>query len=82
MISAAAQIILEGQQRLLDSASEVELRMDYFEVFDRNTFEPIRGKVEAGREAVVAGAVWVGKTRLIDNLLLGWGVQDATAPIA
>lgn len=80
MISAATQVILNEQQRLLDSGSEVELRLDYFEVFDRNTFEPLRGKVEVGKEAVVAGAVWVGKTRLIDNLLLGWGVEDAVAP--
>lgn len=52
-------------------AGEVDLRIDYFEVFDKQTFEPVRGLV-GGREVVVAGAVWVGKTRLIDNLLLGW----------
>ena len=49
----------------------VDMKVDYFEVFDKETFEPVRGPV-GGREVVVAGAVWVGKTRLIDNLLLGW----------
>lgn len=82
MISAATQVVLDEQQRLLDTGSAVELKMDYFEVFDRHAFEPIRGPVEKGREAVVAGAVWVGKTRLIDNLLLGWGIQDAGAPVS
>ena len=49
----------------------VDMRVDYFEVFDKETFAPVRGPVR-GREVVIAGAVWVGKTRLIDNLLLGW----------
>jgi pantoate--beta-alanine ligase len=49
----------------------VDMKVDYFEVFDKETFEPVRGQV-GGREVVIAGAVWVGKTRLIDNLLLGW----------
>jgi len=49
----------------------VDMKVDYFEVFDKETFEPVRGPVW-GREVVIAGAVWVGKTRLIDNLLLGW----------
>jgi pantoate--beta-alanine ligase len=49
----------------------VDMKVDYFEVFDKETFEPVRGPV-GGREVVIAGAVWVGRTRLIDNLLLGW----------
>jgi pantoate--beta-alanine ligase len=49
----------------------VDMKVDYFEVFDKETFEPVRGQV-GGREVVIAGALWVGKTRLIDNLLLGW----------
>lgn len=49
----------------------VDMKVDYFEVFDKETFEPVRGQV-GRREVVIAGALWVGKTRLIDNLLLGW----------
>lgn len=82
MISAATQVVLDEQQRILDKGVEVDLRMDYFEVFDRHTFEPIRGKSEGDKGIVIAGAIWVGKTRLIDNLLLGWGVEDAVAPVA
>jgi pantoate--beta-alanine ligase len=64
-------------QRAIDVVQSVEvpkgvdMKVDYFEVFDKETFEPIRGPV-GGREVVIAGALWVGKTRLIDNLLLGW----------
>ena len=73
IVSAATEVILAESQRLLDAGNEAEMRLDYVEVFDKHTFEPIRGPVEEGRELVIAGAIWVGKTRLIDNLLLGWG---------
>lgn len=83
MISAATKVVLDQQQQLLDSGSgEVELRLDYFEVFDKYTFEPVRGPIQPGAELVIAGALWIGRTRLIDNLLLGWGVSDQTEPDA
>lgn len=75
IIAAATATVLQKQSELEDTPERVELKMDYFEVFDRHTFEPIRGKVQSGRELVVAGAVWVGGTRLIDNFLLGWEVE-------
>nr|XP_031861856.1 pantoate-beta-alanine ligase [Kwoniella shandongensis]KAA5528928.1 pantoate-beta-alanine ligase [Kwoniella shandongensis] len=79
LISIATRTILDEQQRLLSAPEAegggVELRLDYIEVFDKHTFEPVRGKVEKGREMVIAGAVWVGTTRLIDNLLIGWEVN-------
>ena len=75
MIGAATQVVLEKQVELGKRKSDVKVRMDYFEVFDKASFEPIRGRVEEGREMVVAGALWVGKTRLLDNVLLGWDVD-------
>jgi pantoate--beta-alanine ligase len=75
LISRATTIVTKEQDRLAASEVErVELKVDYFEVFDKDTFEPVRGRIEAGRETVIAGAVWVGKTRLIDNLLIGWNM--------
>lgn len=79
LVSTATELILAEAQRLLDTAPSgtatggAEIKLDYVEVFDKHTFEPVRGKVEKGREMVIAGAMWVGGTRLIDNLLLGWG---------
>lgn len=79
MIATATRVILDEQERIAGRGpgvdASVELKLDYFEVFDNHTFEPVRGVIQPGREMVIAGAVWVGKTRLIDNLLLGWEVD-------
>ncbi|WVQ91707.1 pantoate-beta-alanine ligase [Cryptococcus gattii] len=75
IIAQATSVILNEQLRIAKAAPEegggVELELDYIELFDKTTFNPVRGDV-TGKEMVLAGAVWVGKTRLIDNLLLGW----------
>jgi pantoate--beta-alanine ligase len=83
LISIATAVILDQQTKLAtpdsnlgletgEKSEGVRLKLDYVEVFDRDTFEPVRGPVGKGRKLVIAGAVWVGQTRLIDNLLLGW----------
>ncbi len=71
LVGAAEQVIAERTEQAQDDG--VDMRLDYFEVFDKTSFVPIRAAL-AGREAVICGAVWVGKTRLIDNVLLGWEV--------
>jgi pantoate--beta-alanine ligase len=75
MLAAATQVVLDEQTRILDEKVPAELKLDYFEVFDKDTFEPVRGEVKPGTPVVLAGAVWVGRTRLIDNLLLGWDID-------
>lgn len=82
LISTATSIILDQQTQMGTPGSNlgleigdkggVRLELDYIEVFDRDTFQPVRGPVGEGRQLVIAGAVRVGQTRLIDNLLLGW----------
>lgn len=61
------------------------MRADYIQLNDPETFEVIRDATTreqylAGEEwksksterpVVLSGAMWVGKTRLIDNLVLG-----------
>lgn len=82
LISRASAVVLDQQAEIgrpganmgMETGKGVDLEIDYFEVFDKETFQPVRGEIEKGRELVIAGAVWVGKTRLIDNLLLGWGM--------
>lgn len=44
-----------------------EVRADYLEVVDALTLQPVE-KVD--RKTLLAGAVWLGKARLIDNVLL------------
>ena len=58
LIAAARKII----------AQEPQVRLDYFEIVDPDTLEPIE---RTSQPALVAVAAYVGATRLIDNLLLG-----------
>jgi pantoate--beta-alanine ligase len=60
----AARLREEMRTTLL---SAPEVGVDYLEVVDAETLESIE-KVE--RRTLLAGAVWLGKTRLIDNILL------------
>ena len=48
-------------------SAQPEVRLDYVELFDPNTLEPVE-KVKIGTQ--IALAVFVGKTRLIDNARL------------
>jgi len=61
----AARLIAAGKDEL---ACEPEVRLDYFEIVDRDTLDPVQ---EISTTALVAVAAYVGTTRLIDNLLLG-----------
>jgi pantoate--beta-alanine ligase len=49
-------------------AGENSVRLDYFEIVDPETLDPVE-KVSPG--ALVAVAAFVGNTRLIDNILVG-----------
>ena len=46
-------------------AAEQRLRQEYFEIVDPVELQPVS---EVTEEVRIAGAVWVGKTRLIDNV--------------
>ena len=43
------------------------MRLDYFEIVDPETLDPV---VDISQSALVAVAAFVGKTRLIDNIVL------------
>jgi pantoate--beta-alanine ligase len=68
-------LVAQGERRaqvLIDTArsifgSESELRVDYVELVDWATLEPIETAVSGSLFAVAA---WVGETRLIDNTIL------------
>lgn len=62
------------QQRVVEAeASDVKLRLDYISLTDPETFEPVEWvqKEDPSRTAILSGALYVGATRLIDNLLCG-----------
>lgn len=54
-------------------ADGVELKMDYVSIVDPETFEEVdwEQSAEPERVVVICGAMWAGKTRLIDNVLCG-----------
>ena len=63
----AAKLLASGREVI---AGESSVRLDYFEIVDPDTLEPVADV--AGGE-LVAVAAFVGNTRLIDNILLASG---------
>jgi len=61
----AAQLV-DAAQTIL--AAEADVRIDYIALVDRETLLPVE-TAEPG--ALFAIAVWIGKTRLIDNWVVG-----------
>jgi pantoate--beta-alanine ligase len=67
--SDARKLIAAAQEVLRE---EPEVRVDYFEIVDPETLDPV---ADISKGALVAVAAFVGTTRLIDNILLhGSGV--------
>jgi pantoate--beta-alanine ligase len=79
---ASGTAIVEEAAR---QGKDVDMRLDYIEMNDPRTFEVIPNTLRAGASeqsagraegskgpaVILSGALWVGKTRLIDNILLG-----------
>jgi pantoate--beta-alanine ligase len=59
-----ATLIEEGKKEF---ATEPTVRLDYLELVDPETLDPV---TQATRGALVAAAAFVGSTRLIDNVML------------
>jgi len=51
----------------------IEIKPDYIEMNDPETLEVVADETRCGVDSTVilSGAVWVGRTRLIDNFILG-----------
>jgi pantothenate synthetase len=60
----AAKLLATGREGF---AGEKSVRLDYLEIVDPDSLDPVKSVV-AG--ALVAVAAFVGPTRLIDNILL------------
>jgi pantoate--beta-alanine ligase len=54
-------------------STEPNVRLDYFEIVDADSLDPVE---DVSRGALVAVAAYVGTTRLIDNLILSSGKTD------
>ena len=60
------KLLLQHQQDELEAKG---FKNDYLNVFSMDTMELVN-KLEAGSTYILAGAVYLGKTRLIDNIIL------------
>jgi pantoate--beta-alanine ligase len=69
----AARLIEAGKQVIAD---ETGVRLDYLEIVNPDTLDPVD---DIARGALVAVAAYVGTTRLIDNVVLH-GVGEAAGP--
>ncbi len=71
--SSAARLKVAGEQVM---AEEPAVKLDYFEVVNRDTLDPV-SDISGG--ALVAVAAYVGSTRLIDNIVVtGKGEADVS----
>jgi len=59
------KVIVDAMHRLIETKKTAKI--DYIEIVDAKRLEPLK---EIKDKALVALAVWVGKTRLIDNLVV------------
>ena len=67
----AAEVLVAGAVRGAASRG-IEMKLDYIEMNDPDSFEVLDGQSQRQCEPVIlSGAVWVGKTRLIDNIVVG-----------
>jgi pantoate--beta-alanine ligase len=71
--SNSARLKVAGEQVM---AEESAIKLDYFEIVNRGTLDPVPD-ISGG--ALVAVAAYVGSTRLIDNIVLT-GKGTAAAP--
>ncbi len=59
--------IEEVKKKTIASLENAGFKPQYVEIVDLKTLQPV-GKLEEGKEYMIAGAVFLGTTRLIDNL--------------
>ncbi|KAI0072288.1 Pantoate-beta-alanine ligase [Panus rudis PR-1116 ss-1] len=83
-VNAANKFINDASARFAAPSSgnedeKADVRLDYVEMNDPETFDVLHDEVDKrgwengqqGRPVILSGAMYVGKTRLIDNLVLG-----------
>jgi pantoate--beta-alanine ligase len=69
----AASKLVEMERTALGSERGVAIALDYIEMNDPESLQALGANVSKDMSPTVllSGAMWVGKARLIDNLILG-----------
>lgn len=69
-VEAAAEIIEDV--KAAGAHTGLIVKLDYIEINDPETFEVVSSPagVASRKDVIISGAVWIGRTRLIDNLII------------
>jgi pantoate--beta-alanine ligase len=74
-IERAVQVVEARKAQASLEGLQVDMRLDYIQMNDEATFDVLEPGVRKsdvdGRVVILSGALYVDKTRLIDNILLG-----------
>ncbi|KAI9271738.1 pantothenate synthase [Phascolomyces articulosus] len=65
LVAAATELVNKTQQ---EAQAECEIKLDYISIASPSTLNEVTDDIKDG--CIMSGAVYVGKTRLIDNLML------------
>lgn len=68
IVAAATDYINKAAQQVADSGEDWEMKLDYISINAPDDLSEITGDINNG--CIISGAVFVGKTRLIDNLII------------
>lgn len=71
LIQAGIDIIEQEKQQIAkDSTIDWDIKLDYLNINSPEDLSELSGEINSHEGCIVSTAVFVGKTRLIDNLLL------------
>jgi pantoate--beta-alanine ligase len=68
LLSKGYEIIEEAAKKVKEKNLGFELKSDYLSITDPTTLEELQ-EIEEAKGAIISGALFVGTTRIIDNLL-------------
>ncbi|GAA5881681.1 hypothetical protein JCM16303_005544 [Sporobolomyces ruberrimus] len=71
VISSAEEHVRSIEKQVQEAGKAVEVKLLYIALNDPEELGDLEGEVEKGKGALLSGAVMLGKTRLIDNFVLG-----------
>ena len=73
-MKSALDVVDVKKKEIQDRNLGVDVRLEYIEINDSRTFDILdsgSSRRSHPDPMILSGALWVGKTRLIDNILLG-----------
>ncbi|TFK39773.1 Pantoate-beta-alanine ligase [Crucibulum laeve] len=73
-VQKATEVVDATKRRAQAEGLNAEMKLDYIQLNDSQTFEiiePQSSKADISHPVILSGALWIDKTRLIDNIILG-----------